>query len=235
MSNSTFSSDGDNDTNAPNSLVSFLRSCKNDPREKYDIRETSNKMGFKQRRFYDVVNVLDTMECCPKLDNESFLWIGMNEVRQTIEKFSNSRGAFLVDYPISSVIPSTGNISIPRITEDFILTFIALEKKFLNIIDIAKYMSRNNDRIKTTRCKLYQVSVVLELSGIIRKTSNTSEFRLDDNYFISASSVMNQSSDPLSINTLLSRNPPFVNATIAKRRKDFERAVKRRTEQLSRK
>ena len=232
------SSEEDKDNGAASfrsSTTTFITSCETDPQEKYNIKETSEKLGFKQRRFYDVINVLDTLGCCPKIDNETFLWLGLGEAKSMIETIAIDRGVFNPNLTISTILPSTNCISIPRITEDFIITFLALERKFLNVIDIAKYLSRSNDRLKTTRCKLYQVSVILELAGIIKKTSNTSEFRLEDRYFISASSRICYSKDPVSIYALLNRNPPFINSIITKRRSDFDRVVKYRTEELSNK
>lgn len=111
-------------------------------------------------------------------------------------------------------------------TEDLLVCFIAMERKFLNILHVTTFLSRWNDRQKTIKCKLYQACAILEVAGVIHKTVNRSEFRIDEKYFISASEKMAENDSIMSINLLLNRTTPFMSEnTITNRRKEFDEAV----------
>ena len=113
-----------------------------------------------------------------------------------------------------------------RIAEEFILLFIALELRKINVFEASVYLSRKNEREKTTRCKLYQVSAILEIANIVRKTDSTGEFELLPEYFISASDRMNTDSpNPSDLYSLLNRKEAFCTdigtAVISSRLKEY--------------
>lgn len=192
------------------STLAFIENCKKKPQAKYDIRTISEQMGFRQRRFYEVVNVFDALGVCYKYDSETFQWIGFEQVRYKIEMIASNRGAFFPNYSLEKIFSNRGCISVQKVTEEFILLYIALEMRRINILEAATYLSRENDREKTTRCKLYQVAAILEIANVIKKTDKPSEFELMPEYFISASEKMNRKIiDPSSIVMLLNRPEPF--------------------------
>ena len=207
--------------------LQFIRDCEKQPFGSYDIRSTSERLGFKQRRFYDVVNVFETIGCCPKIDNDSFIWIGFSETKDSIERMCKEKKVFDRHKTLDEIFNYPGCISVQKITEELLLLFIALETRKINIIDVSYYLSRKNDREKTTRCKLYQVAVILELAGIIRKTEKISEFEINEKYFIEASKRFNNDPDPTSIFNLLSRlSPHYCDQCIRSRRYEFAEVQK---------
>ncbi|EAY03440.1 hypothetical protein TVAG_412440 [Trichomonas vaginalis G3] len=200
----------DKPNNFKSSTYEFIHYCNDHKDQKYDIKSISNKMGFRQRRFFEVVAVFEALGVCPKIDQDSFLWIGFENIKHTIERIATSRGAFLPEFSLDSIFSYKGCISVQKVTEEFILLFIALELRKINLIEAAAYLARSNEREKTIKCKLYQVAAVLEIANIIRKTDKPSEFELLPEYFISASEKMSpKTPDPSILYSLLSRPEPF--------------------------
>lgn len=208
------------------SVMNFLTNCQTNFSDTFNIKDISDKMGFKQRRFLDVLSVFDTIGCAPRIDNDHFIWLGYDQIKPALLQICKERGVFNRNASLSQNIPITGDISLTEMTEDLFVCFIALEKKFLNISQVTTYLSRYNDRYKTIKCKLYQACSILEVAGVIHKTVNRSEFRIDEKYFISASEKMTENDSIISISSLLNRNTPFMSEnTILMRRKEFEIAI----------
>lgn len=213
-----------------NSTLDFIKHCKQSSESKYDIRQTSEMFGFKQRRFYEVINVFETIGCCPKIDEETFIWIGFEQIKFTIERMANDHGVFHPNYGLDDIFTNHGCISVQRVTEEFLLLYVSLEQRKLNIIQAATFLSRHNEHEKTTRCKLYQVAAILEIAKIIKKADRPSEFELSSEYFISSSEkIMKKSPDPSSILSLLNRPEPFcmdsICATIRKRNREYYASI----------
>ena len=203
--------------------LQFLDKCsKSPPNETHSITSTSLTFGSQRRRFYDVLSILESLGVCTKVNSDSFKWNGFGQMKEVILGLAQKRGVFDENRDISSIISSEGCISIPRLSEDFILCFLSLETNTLNIISVSEFMSRNNHRNKTTRCKLYQVACILELLGIIHKSNNQSEFILDGKYFISASLQMSPAEcNPSSFENLLNRAVPSITNPIIRRRREY--------------
>lgn len=192
------------------STLQFIKSCLVNKQKRYDIRETSQTLGFRQRRFFEVIGVFEAIGICQKIDPDSFMWVGFGNVKTKIENIAIQYGAFHPEYTLNDIFSNNGKISVQRITEEFLLLFIALELRRINVIEAAKYLSRNNDKQKTTRCKLYQVAAVLEIAKVIKKTENISEYELLPEYFISISQkYVPKIADPSLLLTLLNRPEPF--------------------------
>lgn len=199
------------------STLMFIQFCKNKPEQKYDIRTLSRSMGFKQRRFYEVISVFEALQICPKVDAESIIWHGFEKIPRTIEKIAYTRGVFYTEFSLADIFSNKTCVTVQNITEEFILLFIALEMRRINILEAASYLSKGNDRGRTTRCKLYQVAAILEIANIIRKTGNPSEFELLPEYFVSFSAKMNHKKpDPSNIMTLLNRPEPSCSDSISR-------------------
>ena len=215
------------------STLQFIKNCENDPTSRYDIRNTSAKLGFNQRRFYDVLHVLEKIGCCPKVDEDTFIWLGIDQAKICIERIAQLNGAFIPGRTLSQMFTGSGCVSIPRVTEEFLLLFISLDTQVLNVIEASTFLSQNDTREKTTRCKLYQVAAILDLCGVLKKTQRTSEFRMNDEFFISASRRM-EIEDKMSIGSLLNKDAPgLVNQTILKRREEYALALKNKNRSFS--
>ena len=167
------------------SMDLFAQMCSTDSNAIYFVQKTVDALGFHKRRFYDVVNVLDVIGVVRKLDSESFKWIGFHGLKDRIYEIAKNRGVFDMKKTLSEIIPSNDSISISKFTEYFLVCFMALDQKYLDIKEISAFLSRNNDRGKTSLCKLYQIAQIFDAIGIITKTERTSEICLNDEYFFS--------------------------------------------------
>lgn len=210
---------GKKNNNFKTSILKLIETCNKDTTEHYDMFKVASNLNFHKRRFYDVINVLEVIGVCVKLDTDTFLWNGLGNIRDTIHKIAYTNGAFSKDESLAKIIPNEECISIGKVTEHFILCFIALQEQCLNIKKVSFFLSRDNCRAKTTLCKLYQITHVFESMGIITKTENTSEFRLADEYFISPEETSKQPDSPYSIDALLNRKYSFSQSDIIRKRK----------------
>ena len=210
---------GKRNNNFKLSIQKLIELCNKDTTEHYDMFKVSTHLSFHRRRFYDVINVLEVIGCCVKLDTDTFLWNGLGNVRDTITKMAYTNGVFSKDVTLDSILPNEDCISIGKVTEHFILTFLALQEHCLDIKKVSFYLSRYNNRSKTTLCKLYQITHIFESMGILTKTENTSEFRLSDEYFVSPEVTIQQGDSPYSIESLLNRQVPFAQSSIVKQRR----------------
>ena len=204
------------------SMQMLKETCVNDPKITYKTFNLSVKLGFHRRRFYDVVNVLEAAGCCKKVDSETISWKGMENIRNNMLHLALANGAFSKNSSLAEIIPAEFCISISKVTEYYLLCFLALQTQYLDLKDICKYLSRNTERYKTTLCKLYQITHILESAGIVSKTEKISQVKLNDEFFIQVQFSLNENVTPLSLTHLLSRPVGFKpDQCILERRKDF--------------
>ena len=187
------------------SIDLFAQMCSTDSDAIYFVQKTVGALGFHKRRFYDVVNVLDVLGVVRKLDSESFKWIGFDGIRERIFEICTLRGAFDLNKSLSDIIPSNDAISISKFTEYFLVCFMALDQRYLDIKEISAFLCRSNDRGKTSLCKLYQIAQILDAIGIITKTERTSELCINDEYFFSPRIYAKESFPEPSLYSMLSR------------------------------
>ena len=70
---------------------------------------------------------------------------------------------------------------------------------------MANWLSKENGRYKTTLCKLYQISFILESVGIVFKDEKkTGQIYIDKKYYDSQKEI-NDQSEAYSVSSLLSR------------------------------
>ena len=195
------------------SMDLFAQMCSTESDTIYFVQKTVDALGFHKRRFYDVINVLDVLGVVRKLNSESFKWIGFANLKDRIFEICQRRGAFDLKKSLSEIIPSNDAISISKFTEYFLVCFMALDQKYLDIKEISAFLCRSNDRTKTSLCKLYQIAQILDAIGIITKTERTSELCINDEYFFSPRAYCKESTSEPSLYSLLSR--PVENQFIA--------------------
>jgi hypothetical protein len=189
------------------SLASLFNQCSNSSHKNFEIYKLLSTHGFRRRRFYDVINVLETLGICNKINSETLLWNGIGNASMAIDRLARKHGAYDRGKTLSDIIPCISTITITSMTEFFVVAFIALEKQNLDIKEIAAFISRTNGREKTTLCKLYQIAQILQITGIITKTEKKSQFRMCDDFFLRASKNF-QNVGYMEIKNLLNR-PSF--------------------------
>ena len=199
------------------SMTSLFNQCSNSSQKNFEIYKLLTLHGFRRRRFYDVINVLETLGICNKVNSETLSWNGIDNAAISIDQLARRHGAYDKDKTLSDIIPCITTITITSMTEFFVISFIALERQNLDIKEIAAFISRANGREKTTLCKLYQIAQILQIAGIITKTEKKSQFRMCDDYFVQASNNF-QNVGCMEIKNLLSRPSFSVDLDIIERR-----------------
>ena len=185
-----------------------------------DIKKSSDTYGFRQRLFYDVLNVMESIGCCTNnFSQNRYIWNGYKTTKKTIKNLCASYGCFSKGKKLDEIMSGSGAISIGRVAKEIIVLFIALEVHELNLLETSKYLSRSNGMEKTTKCKLYQAVSILEVAGIVSKLPENSEYSISKEYFISATMEMIKNDDPTSIGSLLQTAPSFIVDVMMKERR----------------
>lgn len=165
------------------SISQFIQHMNHSLDPSYGILSICDKFHFQRRRFYDVLNILQALGAIDRINTDSFIWLGLDKIITTMdEKIKQMK----VDDPtlnLEDLFPPESKITISNLTIRFIMCFIALRKQSLSIQVVAKFLSRNNKRMKTTLCKLYQIVYILVNVGIFEKRTIPSEVTLADSYF----------------------------------------------------
>ena len=164
-------------------LKNFYNLCETSRKNHFEISKLITKLGFKKRRFYDVINVFETLGICCKLSSNLIEWKGIDYAYQSIEQIALEHGVFNADSSLGDIVENDDSIAISTLTECLINCFLALQKQNLDIKEISNFIARNTGREKTVLCKLYQIVQILQVLGIITKTDIRSQFRMNDKYF----------------------------------------------------
>lgn len=166
----------------PNTTLSLIHLCK--------------EFHFQRRRFYDVINVLEALEVCRKTGVDEMIWYGKSHFKKLIDEIRGN--GQVIDRDIDQCI------SISGLTTRFIRAFFYFKSQTINIKEIGSFLSRENGRTKTTTCKLYQISHILEAAGIVEKTVLPGEIKLIDEYYLPE-----QTKVPFTIAQLLNAPAPI--------------------------
>lgn len=150
----------------------------------YSIQTITSKFHFHKRRLYDVLNVYESLGICKKLSVDSLLWIGFGNVFHTINCLAAQEHIFDESFNINVLSIPDSCITIANLTQKFMLLFNALHICTMDIKQCATFLSNKNDKYKTTLCKLYQITYILESSNIIFKSQKPGEVVISDQYLI---------------------------------------------------
>ena len=152
-------------------IQSLVKKAEQTPGQKvFCITQVCNEFDIQRRRLYDVINVLESMGVIKKATVDAFVWLGFQNIPPTIDKLLETYGFPNCSSLYAKFFSYNQHISIATLTEYFILCFFIFHKPSLYIKQIAHFLSRENGRYKTTLCKLYQVTHILESAGIIERS-----------------------------------------------------------------
>lgn len=161
--------------NFASSIKKFISSIEDTPNTSLSMSNLCHDFHFQRRRFYDVINVLEALEFCKKTGVDELVWFGREKFKKLLLQMKNEEQTDRDSHDHC--------ISISALTLKFVKSFFTFGVQKLNIKDIGKYLSKENGRMKTTVCKLYQISHILEASGVVEKTVMPGEIKLVDEYF----------------------------------------------------
>ena len=212
------------------SIQSFIQDVENSGSKIISVSKSCTKYEFQRRRFYDVLNVLEAIGCCNKLNAESVQWLGLSNIPSTLLLLQKSWKVDDVDATLEDIFQTEQSIVISQLTRLFIMCYLVMQSQALDIKQIATFLSRSNQRYKTTLCKLYQITHILEAAGVLHRTMVPCVMVLEQQYFALLESRDFQvfDSHPLSVQNLLNdhKSQAFQEA-VERRRLEFFVCYKR--------
>lgn len=208
--------------NFRNTIQAFVNTVKKG--SSYTITKICEEFKFQRRRLYDVINVLESVGCCKKASIDSIIWKGIDGITPMLLEQQEIYRINRLDVRLGDLFQEERCISIGHLTIVYMMMFFALRQQGLDLRAIAVYLSRNNGRFKTTLCKLYQISHILEAAGIIRRGILAGETSLCDRFFKFA--APDSAGRLMSISMLLNRPRDDLVDWVEQRRKEFADTVK---------
>ena len=174
-------------------------------------------------------NVFESIGCCGKINSENIKWFGLSRIPETLESIQLSLRVNNPAATLDDIFQTQKNISISNLTVSFLLCYLVMRISAVDIKHVAMFLSRSNQRYKTTLCKLYQVTHILEAAGIIQRSMMPCVMVLDPKYLVFVKMGEAQVPDPTSISYFLNdhkSNNELIYA-IEKRRVEFFSGYKR--------
>lgn len=203
------------------SISKFVQDLESSQTNEINIEKTCIKYGFQKRRFYDVLNVLESVGCCTKLNTDVVLWHGLSNIPYSLEILQHTHKVNLVSSTLEDIFTDQQNIKISNLTEMLMLCFLVMRVYTLDIKHVAIFLSRYNNRYKTTLCKLYQVTHILESAGIISKTFVPCVFTLNKGFVRFVDIKIQDEENPLSLVNLLNDHSSTGSLVIEERKIHF--------------
>ena len=210
-------------------IFNFIAEAESNIGQEMNINKICKMYEFQRRRFYDVVNVFESIGCCGKINSENIKWFGLSRIPETLESIQLSLRVNNPAATLDDIFQTQKNISISNLTVSFLLCYLVMRISAVDIKHVAMFLSRSNQRYKTTLCKLYQVTHILEAAGIIQRSMMPCVMVLDPKYLVFVKMGEAQVPDPTSISYFLNdhkSNNELIYA-IEKRRVEFFSGYKR--------
>lgn len=202
------------------SIKALVASAEAQPQLTYNITKLCREFNFQRRRLYDVISILEALGCCEKVNVDRITWHGLAQIPGHLLKIQERIGATQPETDMASMFRGQQMILLSNLTVSFVLCFLVLQQRSLDIKNVAMFLSRDNGRFKSTLCKLYQITYILEAVGIVAKTVTPSQFILAEPYYAVAPIV--EVDSPFSIKSLLNchqAEPSQTQATALERRR----------------
>ena len=143
------------------------------------ISELGNYFKVNKRTIKDFINVCVAFNVCRKINNDAFEWYGYNNIPQTIQKFEKEIKTCSFYHGMLDLFNCSMNGSLENISISVVKLFLYLNRKYLDVHNIAKLFSQNQCKYNTMLRKLYTVGICLRICGVISKTNKVSEFKFN--------------------------------------------------------
>jgi hypothetical protein len=152
-------------------------------------------------------------------------------ITPTLTRLQQSAHADSADATLNEIVGRQTDVSIAALTSAFILCFLGLQKRTLDIKHISRYLSRQSGRDKSTLCKIYQIAHILEAAGVIERSVVPREVTIASSYFapisLNASQGNAKQENLYAIASILVRERPTLEAVLGKREAEFMAEIKK--------
>jgi hypothetical protein len=202
-------------TQFSNAIQSIVRELERDTSRVHSIPQLCRKYQVKRRRLYDVINVFTAIGCSSRNGSDQVTWHGRAQSLPSILSACREAEIHNPEKSLSDLFPPGNCVGLSSMTLSFILMFAALRVEVIDLREASCFFSRNSGRYKTNLCKLYQVALILCAVGVIDRTQNVCEVKIQPPF----TELLNDqpSVSPLAIEKLLNR--PLASGDVLARRK----------------
>jgi hypothetical protein len=202
------------------SIRAFVHFAESSGPADYSISWIQTSFHFQRRRWYDVMCVFGAIGCCQKLSTDSVRWEGLAHIPFTFMTLQRNARADSSDIALDALIVSSTTVSISTLTVGFVLCFLALRMRTLDIKQVSRYLSHQTGRQKSRLCKLYQIAHILEAAGVITRSEVAGEIVIVEKFFAPVD-LTDPAKSPFAIESLLNRARPGEEQTLQTRRNGF--------------
>ena len=158
----------------------FCNFCEERKLFPHSITALSSEFSITRRRFYDVLNVLESMGVCEKVGIDSIRWLGCDNIKPTLTRL---RKEMDVDNPgrtLDELFASGKLIGIGKTNILLLMLFPALRVKRLNLKKAAALLAHGVVKYRTMLGKLCQIAYILRAVDVVNRTALSCEIELRD-------------------------------------------------------
>lgn len=194
------------------------------------ITYLSNQFLISRRRFYDVINIMESMGVCQKVGIDSIYWRGLSNVKATLTDLRREMGIDNPEKTLDDLFTAEKLIGIGRTNAHLLMLFPALRVKRINLKKAAELLAHGVVKYRTMLGKLFQIAYIVRSVGVVKRTALNCEIELRDDLcdFPVYPEVPLDDPEPvpdsvMPLSELLNRPPPNqVPPWVLERRRRFE-------------
>lgn len=146
--------------------------------ERIELEKLGNQFGIQKRRLSDVVTVLSSIGYCTVVERLHVTHIGMSGVKKWYQVHKIEKNFRDESKELLSFFDGDCTVTLNWLAVAFIDIFGVLEAHQVDLHAAAAFLSRNVKNFKTVLCKLYIISMVLDIIGFLEKESGHHAVRL---------------------------------------------------------
>jgi hypothetical protein len=173
---------------------------------------------------YDVTTVFCTIGCCQKTSFDHIRWVGFSHIPATLIQLQRDAHADCPNVSLDAIMGVDTTVGISILTARFMLCFLVLRTKSIDIQAVSRYIARWTGRFKSTLCKLYQIAHILEAVAIVTRSEIASKITLAERFFVPIEikrEGQGAADNPYSIQSLLHHTDLFEDGIVEARRTHF--------------
>jgi hypothetical protein len=199
-------------------IHSIVRDLDSNPNNLHSIPQICRKFPVKRRRLYDVINVLSAIGCASRNGTDEIAWHGRDRCRPKLREEFRKLDVHNPTKSLNDLFPPQRSIGLSALTISFLMVFVAIQVEIVDLREVSCLLSRISKGYKTTLSKLYQIATILGAVGLISRTPNVCEVRLEPPF----TELVTEQGDlaPVAIETLLNR-PNAAGDVVERRREEY--------------
>lgn len=210
-------------TEFSNSIQALVNQLEREPETAHSIPQFCRKFQVKRRRLYDVINVFTAIGCATRHGVDAIMWHGRAHALEFLTETSRQMEVQNPEKTLCELFPAEKCVGLPSLTVSFVFLFGAMQVETLDLREVSSFFSRETVRYKSTLCKLYQITLILGAIGVIQRTTNVCEVKIQPPFKEGLAEV--EYVNPLALERLLNR-PGKPGDVTAKRMQEFRRYAK---------